>query len=116
MRSRCLVVKPASPRSFLPLLSLAPSRAASAIAVLIALRAVPAFADTAFTIASANFRAGGTVDNAQVFDRDDCKGNNRSPQLTWHNPPEGTRSFAITMFDPDSPGRGSQPLVKVMRS
>lgn len=107
MRSRCLVVKPASPRSFLPLLSLAPSRAAaSAIAVLISLRAVPVCADTAFTITSANLRAGGTVDNAQVFDRDDCKGNNRSPQLTWHNPPEGTRSFAITMFDPDSPGRG----------
>jgi Raf kinase inhibitor-like YbhB/YbcL family protein len=59
-----------------------------------------------FAISSASFRTGGAVQNAQVFDQDDCKGGNRSPQLTWRNAPAGTRSFAITIFDQDAPGRG----------
>ncbi|SIT44471.1 Raf kinase inhibitor-like protein, YbhB/YbcL family [Paraburkholderia piptadeniae] len=106
MRLRCPVVTPASSRSFLPFLSVAPSRAASVIAFACAVHASTVFADSAFTVTSTSFRAGGTVNNAQVFDRDDCKGNNYSPQLSWHNPPDGTRSFAITIFDPDAPGRG----------
>ena len=106
MRLRCPVVPPASSRSFLPCLFFARSRAASLIAAALAFHGCAAFADNAFTVTSANLRAGGTVDKAQVFDRGDCSGHNRSPQLSWHNPPDGTQSFAITMFDPDAPGRG----------
>src|ERR1044071_975902 len=38
-----------------------------------------------------------------------CIGENVSPPLVWSNPPAGTKSFAITMTDPE--GRGGAGVV-----
>lgn len=34
-----------------------------------------------------------------------CDGDNVSPALSWADPPQGTRSFALFCDDPDAPGR-----------
>lgn len=51
-----------------------------------------------FTVISTGFADGGALPDAQV----QAKGN-RSPQLSWSGAPAGTKSFAITCFDPDAP-------------
>lgn len=32
-----------------------------------------------------------------------CNGENISPQLSWENPPAGTQSYAVTIYDKDAP-------------
>jgi Raf kinase inhibitor-like YbhB/YbcL family protein len=60
----------------------------------------------AFTVTSTDFRLNQPLPLAFVFDQNDCKGGNRSPQLSWHGAPADTQSFAVTIFDPDAPGHG----------
>lgn len=40
---------------------------------------------------------------SQVFDGFGCTGKNISPELSWVNAPAGTKSFAITLYDPNAP-------------
>lgn len=54
-----------------------------------------------FTLSSKNL--GGQSTTIEEFNGFGCEGENQSPQLSWTNPPEGTESFAITMYDPDAP-------------
>ncbi len=54
-----------------------------------------------FTVNSTS--VGGQATEEQVFSGFGCTGKNISPQLSWSNAPEGTKSFAITMYDPDAP-------------
>ncbi len=58
------------------------------------------FAQT-FTLKSTDI--GGQATNQQVFNSFGCTGENKSPQLSWANAPEGTKSFAVTMYDADAP-------------
>lgn len=54
-----------------------------------------------FTLTSNDL--GGHFDLKQSFNDWGHNGSNVSPQLSWSNAPEGTRSFAITMYDVDAP-------------
>jgi Raf kinase inhibitor-like YbhB/YbcL family protein len=57
----------------------------------------------AFDVTSETFKNKGTLVDAQVFNGFGCKGRNISPQLSWTKPPTGTKSFAVTVYDPDAP-------------
>jgi Raf kinase inhibitor-like YbhB/YbcL family protein len=54
-----------------------------------------------FTLASDTLK--GQISKAQEFNGFGCNGQNISPQLHWTHPPKGTKSFAITVYDPDAP-------------
>jgi len=54
-----------------------------------------------FTLKSSDVSGQATAN--QVFSGMGCTGGNQSPQLSWENAPEGTKSFAINMYDPDAP-------------
>lgn len=41
--------------------------------------------------------------NAQILNAFGCSGGNVSPALDWSGAPSGTRSFALTVYDPDAP-------------
>jgi len=57
----------------------------------------------AFTLTSPDLPAGKPLPNAQVFNSFGCTGQNISPALTWSHAPAGTKSFAVTVYDPDAP-------------
>ena len=54
-----------------------------------------------FTLKSSDLA--GQLTKVQEFDGFGCTGKNTSPQLQWEGAPEGTKSFAVTMYDPDAP-------------
>lgn len=56
-----------------------------------------------FRLASSSIAEGAQLAPAHVFKGFGCEGGNQSPQLSWSGAPEGTKSFAVTAYDPDAP-------------
>jgi len=56
-----------------------------------------------FSITSPQLKAGGLMAEQQVYNDFGCKGGNVSPSLSWKGAPAGTKSFAVTVYDPDAP-------------
>jgi Raf kinase inhibitor-like YbhB/YbcL family protein len=75
------------------------------IAVLLIALAQPVVASAAgkFTVKSADLKPGGKLPEQSVFNSFGCSGGNESPQLSWSNPPAGTKSYVVTVYDPDAP-------------
>ncbi len=76
-------------------------RKINAILVFFMLITTASFGQNTFTLSSTDI--GGQATKSQEFSGFGCTGNNESPQLSWANAPKGTKSFAITMYDPDAP-------------
>jgi len=55
------------------------------------------------TLSSPDIKDGGTIANQQVFKGFGCTGDNISPALSWSGAPANTKSFAISIYDPDAP-------------
>jgi len=72
-------------------------------APMIAFAATPA---AQFSLASKTFSDGATLPNSTVANVYGCTGANQAPELHWSGAPAGTKSFALTMFDPDAPVAG----------
>jgi Raf kinase inhibitor-like YbhB/YbcL family protein len=59
-----------------------------------------------FKVTSNSFKDGDYLGMTHVVSADagfGCAGDNKSPHLKWSGVPEGTKSFAVTCYDPDAP-------------
>lgn len=57
----------------------------------------------AFTLRSTDFAEQDTLPQEFVHHAMGAGGQNVSPALAWSDAPAGTKSFALTMYDPDAP-------------
>lgn len=71
--------------------------------LLVSLVAVPAFAAGKFSLTSTEVKNNGTLTEKQVFNDMGCAGENLSPHLAWADAPKDTKSFVVTVYDPDAP-------------
>ena len=71
--------------------------------VLVSYLVMPSAFAAEFTLSSDSIAEGQKLDIAQVFQGFGCEGKNIAPNLVWTDAPEGTESFAITVYDPDAP-------------
>jgi len=75
----------------------------SLVTICFAMLACASLAAESFTLESAEIKPDSTIADAQVFKGFGCDGGNISPSLSWKNAPSGTKSFAVTVYDPDAP-------------
>jgi hypothetical protein len=58
---------------------------------------------TSLSLTSNDITQGEFMSKKHEFNGFGCSGDDLSPHLKWANAPEGTKSFAITAYDPDAP-------------
>ena len=68
---------------------------------LLIISSITIISQNTFTLSSKTL--GGEATLKEEFNGFGCMGENESPQLSWKNAPEATKSFTITMYDPDAP-------------
>ena len=56
-----------------------------------------------FHVSSPDLRQNGRFPQSEIANVFGCNGGNQAPRLRWSGAPAATRSFAVTMFDPDAP-------------
>jgi Raf kinase inhibitor-like YbhB/YbcL family protein len=56
-----------------------------------------------FTLSSPEIKANSMIPKSFEFNGFGCSGENKSPALKWSGAPKDTKSFAVTMYDPDAP-------------
>jgi Raf kinase inhibitor-like YbhB/YbcL family protein len=56
-----------------------------------------------FSISSKDIENREAISNKHVFRGFGCEGENISPQINWKHAPKNTKSFALTVYDPDAP-------------
>jgi len=54
-------------------------------------------------LSSPTIKPNATLTLDQVYNGFGCTGKNISPALKWSGAPQGTKSFALTVYDPDAP-------------
>ncbi len=73
------------------------------VASLVAAQFAIGDAANAFTLTSPDIKSGARIADEQVFSGFGCTGKNVSPALNWSGAPKGTKSFALSVYDPDAP-------------
>ena len=68
-----------------------------------ALLPLATFAAPTFVLESAEVKPNVRIADTQIYKGFGCDGGNVSPSLAWKDPPAGTKSFAVTVYDPDAP-------------
>jgi Raf kinase inhibitor-like YbhB/YbcL family protein len=76
---------------------------AFALSGLISVNSVSWAAEGTFTVSSPQIAESSFIGKEQVFAGFGCTGQNVSPELKWENIPAGTKSIAVTAYDPDAP-------------
>lgn len=72
------------------------------LSVVFVMIAYPSFAAD-FRLSSPTIKEQGQIANEHVFSGFGCSGGNSSPELHWENAPKDTKSFTVTVYDPDAP-------------
>jgi len=76
---------------------------ATAFALFAALLGAEGAAAQTMTLTSPDIAPGTRIADEQVYKGFGCTGGNISPALSWSGAPKDTKSFALSVYDPDAP-------------